>query len=202
MAQVIADRRDIDFVLYEQLKIDEMTSLDKYKDFNKKTFDMIITEARNFALKELLPTNAEGDKEGLGFENGQVKVPQCFHRAYELYVEGEWTSLTEDPEWGGQGLPTNISQAVGEYLIGGNWAVANYAGMGHGTGKMIEIFGTQTAKRPVFKKSIYRQMGRHHAVDRIPGRFGCRCVDDHCRQESRRHLFHHRQQNLYHQRRV
>jgi len=154
MAQVIADRRDIDFVLYEQLKIDEMTSLDKYKDFNKKTFDMIITEARNFALKELLPTNAEGDKEGLDFKNGQVKVPQCFHRAYELYVEGEWTSLTEDPEWGGQGLPTNISQAVGEYLIGGNWAVANYAGMGHGTGKMIEIFGTQTQK-DLFLKNLY-----------------------------------------------
>jgi hypothetical protein len=35
MAQMIADRRDIDFVLYEQLKTDAMTSLDKFKDFNK-----------------------------------------------------------------------------------------------------------------------------------------------------------------------
>ncbi len=154
MAQMIADRRDIDFVLYEQLKTDQMTGLDKYKDFNKKTFDMIITEARNFAIKELLPTNAVGDKEGLGFENGQVKVPECFHRAYKLFVEGEWTSLTEDPEWGGQGLPNNISQAVGEYLIGSNWAVANYAGMGHGTGKMIEIFGTQKQK-DIFLKNLY-----------------------------------------------
>ncbi len=154
MAQVIADRRDIDFVLYEQLKIDEMTTLDKYKDFNKKTFDMIITEARNFALKELLPTNAEGDREGVDFEKGQVKVPQCFHRAYELFVEGEWTSLTEDPEWGGQGLPHNIFQAVSEYLIGSNWALANYVTMGHGTGKMIEIFGTQ-AQKDVFLKNLY-----------------------------------------------
>ena len=154
MAQVIADRRDIDFVLYEQLKIDELTALDQYKDFNKKTFDMIITEAKNFAVKELLPTNAEGDKQGLGFENGQVKVPQCFHRAFELLVEGEWTSLTEDPQWGGQGLPSNISQAVGEYLFGGNWAVMNYAGMGHGTGKMIEIFGTQKQK-DMFLKKLY-----------------------------------------------
>ena len=156
MAQVIADRRDIDFVLYEQLKTDGMTRLDKFKDFNKKTFDMIITEARNFAIKELLPTNAEGDKEGLGFENGQVKVPQCFHRAYELFVDGEWTSLTEDPEWGGQGLPNTISQAVAEYLIGSNWAVANYVGMGHGTGKMIEIFGTQ-AQKELFLKNLLRK---------------------------------------------
>ena len=154
MAQLIADRRDIDFVLYEQLETDAMIRLDKFKDFNKKTFDMIVTEARNFAIKELLPTNAEGDKEGLGFENGQVRVPQCFHRAYELFVEGEWTSLTEDPEWGGQGLPNNISQAVAEYLIGSNWAVANYAGMGHGTGKMIEIFGTRKQK-DIFLRNLY-----------------------------------------------
>ena len=101
MPQVIADRRDIDFVLYEQLEADQMTRLEKFQDFNKKTFDMIITEARNFAIKELLPTNTEGDREGLRFENGEVKVPHCFHRAYQLLVEGEWTSLTEDPEWGG-----------------------------------------------------------------------------------------------------
>ena len=29
MAQVIADRRDLDFVLYEQLGVDELTKLDK-----------------------------------------------------------------------------------------------------------------------------------------------------------------------------
>jgi alkylation response protein AidB-like acyl-CoA dehydrogenase len=159
MAQVIADRRDIDFVLYEQLKAQELTKVDRYKDLNKKVFDMIITEARNFAVKELLPTIAEGDREGLRFENGQVKVPECFHRAYELLLEGEWTSLIEDPAWGGQGLPTIVAQAVGEYLYGGNWAVMNYGGMGHGTGKMVEIFGTPEQKELFLKKLYTAQWG-------------------------------------------
>jgi len=159
MAQVIADRRDIDFVLYEQLKAEELSQVDRYKDFNKKVFDMIITEARNFAVKELLPTFAEGDREGLRFANGQVNVPECFHRAYELLLEGEWTSLMEDPAWGGQGMPTIVSQAVGEYLYGGNWAVMNYGGMGHGTGKMVEIFGTQQQKELFLKKLYTAQWG-------------------------------------------
>jgi len=154
MAQVIADRRDLDFVLYEQLKVDELTKLDQYKGFNKKTFDMIITEARNFAVKELLPANAEGDREGLSLEDGQVKVPECFHHAYKLLLEGEWTSLTEDPDWGGQGLPSNIALAVGEYLYGSNWVLTNFGGMGHGTGKMIEIFGTQLQKE-LFLEKLY-----------------------------------------------
>ena len=159
MVQVVSDRRDLDFVLYEQLKVDDVTKLDKYQVFNKKTFDMIITEARNFAIKELLPANAEGDREGLRFEDGQVKVPECFHRAYKLLLAGEWTSLTEDPDWGGQGLPVNISLAVGEYLYGSNWALTNYGGMGHGTGKMVEFFGTQQQKEIFLEKLYTAQWG-------------------------------------------
>ena len=92
MAQVIADRCDLEFVLYEQMEIETLLAYEKYADFNRKMFDMIISEARNFAIKELLPTYAEGDKIGLKFEKGQVKVPECFHRSHELLIEGEWTS--------------------------------------------------------------------------------------------------------------
>ena len=115
MAQVITDRRDIDFVLYEQFDVEELTQHAKFADFNKKTFDLIIREARNLAVKEILPTFAEGDREVVRLESGQVKVPACYHRAYKLFKEGEWTAMTADAELGGQGLPYCISQAASEY---------------------------------------------------------------------------------------
>ena len=46
MAQQIADRRDMDFVMWEQLDGEELLKFDEYKEFNKKTCDMILTEAR------------------------------------------------------------------------------------------------------------------------------------------------------------
>mgnify|MGYP000675235523 CR=1 FL=1 len=159
MGQVIADRRDIDFVLYEQLDVEELTQKEIYRDFNRKTFDMIISEARNFAVKELLPTNAIGDQEGVRFENGAVTVPECFQRPHKLLIEGEWTSMTEDPELGGQGLPVNIAQAVAEYLYGANYGLTNYGMMGHGTGKMIELFGTESQKELFLKKLYTGQWG-------------------------------------------
>ena len=154
MAQVIADRRDLEFVLYEQMKIEDLLGHEKFAGLNRKVFDMIISEARTFAVKELLPTYAEGDQVGLRFEKGQVKVPECFHRPHELLIEGEWTSLNEDPEAGGQGLPHSISMAVAEYIVGGNYPLVNYARMGHGTGKMIELFGTD-AQKSIFLKKLY-----------------------------------------------
>ncbi len=154
MGQLLADRRDIDFVLYEQLETESITKTEKFSDFNKKLFDMVISEARTLAIKEILPTNAEGDRLGVTFENGIVTVPECYHKPYQLLTEGEWTSMTEDPEWGGQGMPNVINQAALEYLWGGNYCLSNYATMGHGTGKMIELFGTDKQKE-LFLKNLY-----------------------------------------------
>ena len=88
MAQQIADRRDVDFVLHELLHVEELSKHDSFAEFNKKTVDLIISEARNLAIKEILPTQVEGDREGTLFENGQVTVPESFHRAWELFKEG------------------------------------------------------------------------------------------------------------------
>ncbi len=154
MAQLIADRRDIDFVLYEQLEINKLCKNEKYKAFNKKTFDMIISEARNLAIKEILPTFAEGDREGLVFENGTVRMPKCFHRVYKLFKEGEWIALTAPPELGGQGLPMAVAQAVVDYFLGANYSLTLCAWGGFGAGELVEAFGTPKQK-DLFLKKMY-----------------------------------------------
>ena len=98
MAQLIADRRDVDFVLHEQLEVGNFSKTPRFAEFTRKTIDLIINEARNLAIKEILPTRKVGDEEGCKFENGQVTVPEMFHRVYELFCEGEWCAMTEEPE--------------------------------------------------------------------------------------------------------
>ena len=131
MAQVIADRRDVDFVLHEQLNVGDLSQHEKYAEFNKKTVDMVIKEARNLAIKEILPTLKEGDEDGVKFENGQVTTPESFHRAYELLCEGEWTAMPEDPEWGGGGMPRTVSRSPGAAtppLRGMRWPIRTRPG--------------------------------------------------------------------------
>ncbi len=154
MAEVISDRRDIDFVLYEQLNSQSIFNSGKFNDLNKKTADMIIKEARNFAVKEILPTYTESDKKGVRFNRGRVDVPQCFRPVHKLLVEGEWAALTEDPEYGGQGLPHIIAQAAMEYMIGANYTLMTYAILGHSAGKMVDIFGSPKQKK-LFLKKMY-----------------------------------------------
>ncbi len=140
MAQLIADRRDIDFVLYDQLQIESLFQTKRYRDINRQLVDMIISEARQLSLNEILPTYTAGDREGVQFENGQVRVPTCFHEAYRHYRKGEWLAMTEATEVGGQGLPQVVAQAARDYLTGANFSFAAFGILGHGTGKMIELF--------------------------------------------------------------
>ena len=84
MAQQLIDRRDQEFVIWEQMTLEETLDSERFKEFNRKACDLVINEARAIAVKEMLPTLAEGDRQGVRFENGAVKVPDCFHRAFEL----------------------------------------------------------------------------------------------------------------------
>ncbi|MBC2717709.1 MAG: acyl-CoA dehydrogenase [Desulfobacteraceae bacterium] len=159
MAQQIADRRDIDFVLHEQLNVDQFSKSEKYAEFNKKTVDLIVSEARNLAVKEILPTRSEGDEIGCKFENGKVIVPELFRKPYELLCEGEWTAMPEDPDYGGQGMPRSVTMAAAEYFNGANYAFMMYSGLTHGAGKLVEAFGTDEQKRIYLKKMFTGEWG-------------------------------------------
>ncbi len=154
MAQLLVDRRDVDFVLHEQLNISRVSEHEAFAEFNRKTIDLIVTEARNLAIKEILPTREIGDREGTRFEKGRVTVPKEFHKAYDLFTEGEWVAMTENPEWGGQGMPRTVALSAGDYFNAANYAFMMYPGLTHGAGKLVEAFGTDKLKK-LFLKKMY-----------------------------------------------
>ena len=155
MAQLISDRRDIEFVLHELLEAENLSKIhEDFADFTKKTIDLIISEAKNFAVKELLPSNKEGDEQGCTLEDGKVTTPESFKRLFDLFNEGEWLAPTEDPEWGGQGMPFTVASAAAEYFNGANYPFMMYPGLTQGAGHLVEEFGTQEQK-DIYLKNMY-----------------------------------------------
>jgi alkylation response protein AidB-like acyl-CoA dehydrogenase len=154
MAQVIADRRDMDFVLFEQLGIDKLCEHDRFAEFNRKTIELIVSEARNLSVKEILPTQKDGDQNGCRFESGNVTVPESYHRAWDLFLQGEWLAMTEDPDYGGQGMPRTVALAAGDYFNGANYSFMMYGGLTHGAALLVDTFGSEKLKK-LFLKNMY-----------------------------------------------
>ena len=159
MPQQLTDRRDQEFVIWEQMNCAELLQYEKYREFNQKTCNMIITEARALAIKELLPILAESDTQGVRYENGEVKVPPGFHRVFELILEGEWNNLGVSVEQGGQGAPPFLAAAAAEYFLPANWPLFCYATMGNGTANLIHLYGTEEQKKMYVEKLTSARWG-------------------------------------------
>lgn len=152
MAQFIADRKDIDFVLHEQFDVSRLARHEIYAEFNKTVVDMIVTEVRNLAIKEILPTNKIGDQKGCCYANGTVTLPDEFKTAWSLLKEGEWFAPCQNPEWGGQGIPNTLNVVAQNFLFGANLSLMMVAGLNHAAGSIIEKFGTDQQKALYLKK--------------------------------------------------
>ncbi len=159
MAQQLADRRDIDFVMWEQLEGEAFLKKFGYKEFNKKTCDMVLTEARTLAIKEIFPTLEESDSEGVTFDNGSVTVPESFIRLRDLLLEGEWQNLQVEEEMGGQDAPPFLSAAVSEYFMAANWPLYTYVTLGCSTAGMIHRHGTEEQRNLYVPKLVSGEWG-------------------------------------------
>ncbi len=149
---LLVDERDVRFVLFDQIQIDELTKTETFQEHSKEVFEMVLTEAHRLAENVFAPANVDGDRIGAQYEDGKVTVPESFHACYKAACEGGWICAADDMEVGGQGLPTALSTAANEMFLAANMSVTMYLNLGHGAGKMIELHGTEEQKALYLEK--------------------------------------------------
>ena len=115
--------------------------------------EAIFSEAAKFCENELAPIYQTGDK-GCTWNDGVVTTPAGFKEAYAKFIEAGWTTLTGDPDLGGQGLPPSLSIAVNEMMTTANWAWAMYPGLSEGAIATLETSGTDQQKQDYLSKLI------------------------------------------------
>lgn len=146
MSNMLVNERDQEFLLFEQLEIEKLFQTESFKDFTKDDVLMMMNEAKKMAVNEILPTYAQGDKEGCLFQDGKVQVPKCYHAPYHKYVEAGWLCPTQPPEVGGQGMPVVMATANLEHCYAANFAFLMYPGLTHGAAGLIQHHGTEALK--------------------------------------------------------
>ena len=155
MPQYNPPLRDMQFVMHEVLKVaDELQKLPAHKDVDVDTINAVVEEAGKFASEVIAPLNLSGDAEGCTLDKTthEVTTPKGFKEAYAKFVEGGWPALGCDPEYGGQGLPVVINQAMYEMLNSANQAWTMYPGLSHGAYEALHAHGTDEQKKTYLAK--------------------------------------------------
>ena len=158
MANLILDERDQRFVLNEMLEVGKLCESAQYSDFSADMFDMVMTQAQKLAVEEIFPTLKESDEQGCRLENGQVHVPECFHRPYKLFVDGGWNAMSFPSEVGGQGLPSVIRNAATDWFAH-NFSFISYPGLAEGAAHLVLNYGTADQKQRYFARMVTGEYG-------------------------------------------
>ena len=128
----VAPVTDMMFLVDEWIGLGKLRELPGYQDLDRDLLQSILEQAGKFCSTELLPLNRHGDLHGATFADGIVTAPPGFKAAYESYINGGWTGIDADIEYGGQGLPKLVQYLVDEMLGATNLAFKLYSELTHG----------------------------------------------------------------------
>lgn len=153
MTEFKAPLRDIRFVRNELLDFPGLWSnMPGCEEVTPDMTDAILEELGKFCENELAPLNQIGDRQGCRLEGKEVKTPDGFKEAYQLFVESGWPALATSPEYGGQGLPHSLGILMNELLGTANWSWSMYPLLSHGAKVSLEAHGSEALKKVYLTK--------------------------------------------------
>ncbi|MGH6989283.1 MAG: acyl-CoA dehydrogenase family protein, partial [Stellaceae bacterium] len=124
MSQYAAPLDDIRFALDIVAELPRLAELPGLEQATPDLVGDVLTGAADLAGGVIAPLNVVGDREGCRLENGVVRTPEGWKRAYDAYVEGGWNALAFPEAIGGQALPRVLDIAVTEMWTSASMAWA------------------------------------------------------------------------------
>ena len=145
MSSYKAPLDDLRFALYDVLGAEALFQQLGFADANRELVDAVLDEAARFTETVLAPLNRIGDEIGCKYDKatGDVAPPPGFKQAFDQFVEGGWTGLTNAPEHGGQGMPALLGGVLTEMVDSANLAWGNFPMLSHGAVKALETYGEE-----------------------------------------------------------
>ncbi len=158
----IIDSRDVRFVLFELLKLDELSKrIPKYQDFDRDTYDEFLDLAERISVEQIYPASAQGDKDGCKYDPAtkQVIIPRCYKEPLDTYYQTGFLGVSAGQEMGGMGMPHVMGFSCTEIMCAGSLPMLMYPGLSHGAMMIVEEYGTEEQKKIYIDKILTGKWG-------------------------------------------
>jgi alkylation response protein AidB-like acyl-CoA dehydrogenase len=120
--------RDLEFNLFESLKLEEVLADDAFGDLDGDSVRQMLSEAARLAEGPVAESFAESDRHPPTFDPDThvVTLPEPFKKSLRAWSEGEWFRVGLDENVGGVPAPSMVQWAINELVLGANPAIFMY----------------------------------------------------------------------------
>lgn len=146
LPSLLIDRRDLDFQLYDVLRVQDLTARDRFAEHSRETFDASIDTALRLAERYFAPHNRKSDLEEPRFDGSRVHVIPEVREALDAFSKAGMMAAGQDFELGGMQLPHTVALAGFGLFKAANMATASYPMLTMAAANLILAHGSEEQK--------------------------------------------------------
>ena len=136
-------RRDLDFLLFEWLGVDELTKRTRFADHSRDTFSDVLDLFEELATRYFAPHNKKSDQNEPSFDGTTVTVIPEVKEALDAVAAADLLSMGMDHAFGGAQLPATVAQAGFSWLSAANISTSGYLMLTIANANLLAKFGTE-----------------------------------------------------------
>ncbi|UZJ24921.1 acyl-CoA dehydrogenase [Rhodococcus antarcticus] len=147
MGHYKSNLRDIEFTLFEVLRLGERLGTGPFADLDEQTARDLLAQVRLLAEGPLAESFVGTDRTPPVFDvaTSSVSLPEPFKKSFAALMDGEWYRMGLREEIGGVPAPRSLVWAINEMLLGSNPAAFMYMA-GPSFAQVLHDCGTQEQK--------------------------------------------------------
>ena len=149
MKSTLLSRRDLNFLLFEWLRVEELTKRERFAEHSAETFAGVLDLCEQVAARYFAPHNKKGDGCEPSFDGTTVTIIPEVKEALDAFARADLLAMSMDTALGGAQLPSVVAGAGLAYFHAANVSTAGYVLLTlananllaqHGTPEQIERF--------------------------------------------------------------
>jgi len=158
----ILSRRDLEFVLYELLDVEQLTLRPRYADHSRETFDAALDTCERMATELFEPHYRKSDQNEPQFDGERVHIIPEIKLALDAFCRAGLMAAGQDYDLGGMQLPAVVNAACFAWFKGANVATAAYPFLTIGNANLLLAHGSEqqidTYVRPMMEGRFFGTM--------------------------------------------
>ncbi|KQH81069.1 acyl-CoA dehydrogenase [Mycobacterium gordonae] len=142
MASNLLSRRDLDFLLFEWLGVEDLPKRDRFAEHSRETFSALLDLCEDLATRYFAPHNKKNDAQEPTFDGEKVTVIPEVKEALDAFAKADLLAMSMDDTLGGWQLPTVVAGAGLVWFHAANVATAGYVLLSLANANLLAHYGT------------------------------------------------------------